>query len=104
MPTSKERDINIKKLVQIRDSGDNLPAVRLQAIQAMQKLIDQNDPQTQKNIKVLKKLRDSDETGDGIKIQVIHTLQKILDLVEGEVNPNQPTFESIFSEIRGKKK
>ena len=61
------------------------------------------DPQTKKNIKVLKELRDSEETGDGVRIQVIQTLQKILDLVEGEVKPNQPTFESIFSEIRGGK-
>ncbi len=104
MPANKERENNIKKLVQIRDREDNLPAVRLQSIQAMQKLIDQNDPQMQKNIKVLKALRDSDETGDGIRIQVIYTLQKILDLLEGDVRPNQPTFESIFNEIRSAKK
>lgn len=104
MPISKEREINIKKLVQIRDSEGNLPAVRLQAVQTMQKMINQDDPQTKKNIATLKKLRDSDETGDGVRIQVIQTLQKIFDLVEGEVSPNQPTFESIFSEIRGKKK
>lgn len=101
---SKEREINIKALVKIRDGKDNLPAVRLQSIQTMQKLIDKDDPQTKKNITVLKKLRDSDETGDGVRIQVIQTLQKILDLVEGEVKPNQPTFESLFSEIRSKKK
>ena len=98
-----ERQINIEKLVAIRDSKENTSAVRLQSIQTMQKLIEKEDPQTKKNIKVLKELRDSEETGDGVRIQVIQTLQKILDLVEGEVKPNQPTFESIFSEIRGGK-
>lgn len=48
-----QREINIKTLVKIRDDKENLPAVRLQSVQTMQKLIDKDDPQTKKNITTL---------------------------------------------------
>jgi len=104
MPKTDQREINIKMLAKIRDDKDNLPAVRLQAVQTMQKLIDKDDPQTKKNTDTLKKLRDSDETGDGVRIQVIQTLQKIIDLVEGEVVNDKPSAGDIMSKIRGTKK
>lgn len=104
MKTKNQREINIKMLVKIRDGKENLPAVRLQAVQTMQKLIDKDDAQTQKNINTLKKLRDSEETGDGVRIQVIQTLQKILDLVDGEVKTDRPTADDILSKIRSGKK
>lgn len=91
-------------LAKIRDDKDNLPAVRLQAVQTMQKLIDKEDPQTKKNTDTLKKLRDSEETGDGVRIQVIQTLQKIIDLVEGEVTNDKPSADDILKKIRGTKK
>ena len=104
MPKQDQREINIKMLAKIRDDKDNLPAVRLQAVQTMQKLIDKDDPQTKKNTDTLKKLRDSDETGDGVRIQVIQTLQKIIDLVEGEVVNDKPSADDIMKKIRGGKK
>ena len=36
----EETQINIRLLEDIRDDKDNLPAVRMQAIQTMQKIID----------------------------------------------------------------
>jgi hypothetical protein len=100
-----QREMNIKTLVKIRDDKENLPAVRLQSGQTMQKLIDKDDPQTKKNITTLQQLRDSDETGDGVRIQVVQTLQKILDLVEGEPKPdNKPGAEDIMNRIRSGKK
>ena len=98
-------EANLRLLEDIRDDSENLPAVRLQAIQTLQKLIPIEDPDTQENIKTLKELRDSDKTGDGVKIQVIQTLQKIVTLVEGEPkNDDTPTTESIMAQIRGNKK
>ena len=104
MPHKEERKINIEKLVSIRDGEENLPAVRLQAVQTMQKLISETNIQTLNNIETLKKLRDSDATGDGVRIQVIQTLQKILDLVDGEPDTGKPSAEDIMSKIRGAKK
>ena len=101
----EEQSINLRLLEDIRDDSMNLPAVRLQAIQTLQKLIEVDDPATGENIKTLKELRDSDQTGDGIKIQVIQTLQKIMKLVEGEPKDDTtPTEESIMAKIRGGKK
>ena len=101
----EEQNINLRLLEDIRDDSMNLPAVRLQAIQTLQKLIEVDDPATEENIKTLKELRDSDQTGDGIKIQVIQTLQKIMKLVEGEPQDDTaPTEESIMAKIRGGKK
>lgn len=101
----EEQSINLRLLEDIRDDSMNLPAVRLQAIQTLQKLIEVDDPATEENIKTLKELRDSDQTGDGIKIQVIQTLQKIMTLVEGEPKDDTtPTEESIMAKIRGGKK
>ena len=101
----EDMTINLRLLEDIRDDSENLPAVRLQAIQTLQKLIDVDDPATEENIKTLKELRDSDKTGDGVKIQVIQTLQKLITLVEGEPKDNEtPTEESIMAKIRGEKK
>lgn len=101
----EEESINLRLLEDIRDDSMNLPAVRLQAIQTLQKLIEVEDPATDENIKTLKELRDSDQTGDGVKIQVIQTLQKIMRLVEGEPQDDTtPTEESIMAKIRGGKK
>ncbi len=101
----EDMSINLRLLEDIRDDSENLPAVRLQAIQTLQKLIAVEDPATEENIKTLKELRDSDKTGDGVKIQVIQTLQKIMTLVEGEPKDIEtPTEESIMAKIRGAKK
>ena len=101
----EDMTINLRLLEDIRDDSENLPAVRLQAIQTLQKLIDVDDPATEENIKTLKELRDSDKTGDGVKIQVIQTLQKFITLVEGDPKDNEtPTEESIMAKIRGGKK
>lgn len=101
----EEQEINLRLLEDIRDDSMNLSAVRLQAIQTLQKLIDVDDPATEENIKTLKELRDSDKTGDGVKIQVIQTLQKIMKLAEGEpVQDDVPTEDSIMNKIRGAKK
>lgn len=98
----EETEANLRLLEDIRDDSENLPAVRLQAIQTLQKLIPVEDEATKENIKTLKELRDSDKTGDGVKIQVIQTLQKIMTLVEGEPeDKTKPTTESILKKIRG---
>lgn len=99
-----QREINIEKLAKIRDEEKNSSALRLQAVQTIQKLVSKEDPQTTNNIETLKILRDSDETGDGVRIQVIQTLQKIIDLVEGEYDPMKPTAEGIMASIRRAKK
>lgn len=105
MKLEEDMGINLRLLEDIRDDSENLPAVRLQAIQTLQKLIDVEDPATEENIKTLKELRDSDKTGDGVKIQVIQTLQKIIKLVEGEPeDETKPTVDSIMAKIRGEKK
>ena len=104
MSNKRERIINIDKLISIRDSDSNLPAVRLQAVQTLQKLITEDNIQTLNNIETLKSLRDSDDTSDGVRIQVIQTLQKIFDLVDGEAPSDIPTAEDIMAKIRGNKK
>lgn len=40
MNLDKETETNIKALIQIRDNVETSPAVRIQAIQTMQKIID----------------------------------------------------------------
>jgi hypothetical protein len=40
MELSKETETNIRALIQIRDDLETSPAVRIQAIQTMQKIID----------------------------------------------------------------
>lgn len=104
MPSQDQRIININRLIGIRDDEKVSPAIRLQAIQTMQKLIDKDNPETTNNILILKKLRDSDETGNGVRIQVIQTLQKIINLVEGEYDPNKPSAQNILAKIRSAKK
>ena len=50
----EDMSINLRLLEDIRDDSENLPAVRLQAIQTLQKLIPVEDPATEENIKTLK--------------------------------------------------
>jgi len=104
MNTKNETKINIMTLVKIRDNVDNLPAVRVQAIQTMQKLIAEDDPETQKNMKVLKKIRDSEEVTDAVRIQTIQTMHKIFALVNGEETDDAPTEADIMAKIRKAKK
>lgn len=40
MELDKETEMNIKTLIEIRDSMETSPAVRIQAIQTMQKIMD----------------------------------------------------------------
>ena len=97
----KQRTINIERLKYIRDNDENLSAVRLQAVQTLQKLISEDDPLTEENIEVLIELRDSEKTGDGVRIQVIQTLQKIINLVEGDTtDADKPTEADIMNMIR----
>lgn len=101
----EETQINIRLLEDIRDDKDNLPAVRMQAIQTMQKIIEPDDPAVEENIKVLQTLRDDEETGDAVRVQIIQTLHKLIVLVEGEPKKDDtPTEESIMNKIRGAKK
>ena len=101
----EEIDINIRLLEEIRDDEDNLPAVRMQAIQTMMKSFELDEATMQDCIKTLKTLRDDEETGAAVKVQIINTLHKLLVIVEGEPkNDDIPTEESIMAKIRGKKK
>lgn len=104
MNTKNETKINIMTLVKIRDNVDNLPAVRVQAIQTMQKLISEDDPETQKNINVLKDIRDDVTVSDAVRIQTIQTMHKIFVLVEGEETDDRPTEADIMAKIRKAKK
>ena len=101
----EEIDINIRLLEEIRDDEDNLPAVRMQAIQTMMKSFDLDGDVMQDCIETLKTLRDDEETGAAVKVQIINTLHKLLILVEGEPQDDTtPTEESIMAKIRGGKK
>lgn len=99
----EETEANIRLLEDIRDDSEELPAVRLQAIQTLQKMIEPDDLDTEWNIKTLKELRNSDKTSNGIKVQVVQTLEKILKIVEGDAPDDKPTTESIMKQIRGEK-
>ena len=53
MKNEKDKQKNITTLRDIRDNLENVPAVRVQAIQTMQKLIgDTDEKETEKKIKV----------------------------------------------------
>lgn len=94
---------NIKTLKSIRDDVGNLPAVRVQAIQTMQKLIGEDDAETQKNIKVLKEIRDDENVNNAVRIQTIQTMHKIFDSLGGE-SDDAPTEADIMAKIRKAKK
>ena len=101
----EEIDINIHLLEEIRDDEENLPAVRMQAIQTMMKSFELDEGIMQDCIKTLKTLRDDEETGAAVKVQIINTLHKLLVMVEGEPkDESKPTVDSIMQQIRGKKK
>ena len=101
----EEIDINVRMLEEIRDDEENLPAVRMQAIQTMMKSFDLDEATMRDCIDTLKTLRDDEETGAAVKVQIINTLHKLLILVEGEPQDDTtPTEESIMAKIRGAKK
>ena len=104
MQSNKDTKKNIETLIDIRDNISNLPAVRVQAIQTMQKLISEDSPETNKNIEVLRSLRDDETVNNAVRIQTIQTMQKIIDLVSGEVKDDRPTEADIMAKIRSKKK
>lgn len=105
MKKDNDRKKNIDTLKEIRDNDANVPAVRVQAVQTMQKLIgDTDEKETEKNIKVLRSIRDDESVNHAVRIQTIQTLTKILEMVNGEDESDGPTEADIMAKIRGCKK
>lgn len=104
MKTKTETKKNIETLIEIRDDANNLPAVRVQAIQTMQKLIKEDDPETQRNLEVLKSIRDDVNVNKAVCIQTIQTMHKIFELVDGDDINDRPTEADIMAKIRKAKK
>lgn len=103
MNLKKNRELSIKTLVQIRDDENQLPAVRVQAIQQMQKMIPEGDPQTEINFKILEGIRDNGKVNSAVRIQSIQTLEKIAESV-GSKEDDKPTEADIMKKIRSGKK
>ena len=102
-----EKDIkkNIATPKDIRDDLANVPAVRVQAVQTMQKLIGDTDPkETEKNIKVLRAIRDDESVNHAVRIQTIQTMHKIFEQIDGDGGDSGPTEADIMEKIRGRKK
>lgn len=101
-----EKDIkkNIATLRSIRDDLANVPAVRVQAIQTMQKLIGEDEKETKKNIDVLREIRDDATVNNAVRIQTIQTMQKIFEQIDGDDGDDRPTEADIMAKIRGAKK
>ena len=91
---------NIKTLVRIRENPDNLPAVKVQAIQTLQKLIAEDDPETKRNLEVLREIRDDETVNDAVHIQAVQTMHKIFVMIEGEEIDERPTESDIMAKIR----
>ncbi len=105
MRSDKDKKKNIETLKEIRDDLANVPAVRVQAIQTMQKLIGDTDPaETEKNIKTLRQIRDDDSVNHAVRIQTIQTMHKIFEQIDGEDADSGPTEAEIMEKIRGRKK
>ena len=105
MKNEKDTKKNITTLREIRDDLANVPAVRVQAIQTMQKLIGDTDAkETEKNIKVLRQIRDDESVNNAVRIQTIQTMHKIFEQIDGDSTDGGPTEADIMAKIRGRKK
>ena len=104
MKNDKDIKKNIDTLRSIRDDLGNVPAVRVQAIQTMQKLICEDEKETKKNINVLREIRDDVTVNNAVRIQTIQTMQKIFELTDGDDGDSRPTEVDIMKKIRGRKK
>lgn len=105
MKKTNDKKKNIETLREIRDNTAEVPAVRVQAVQTMQKLIgDADEAETESNIQVLRTIRDDETVNNAVRIQTIQTLTKILEQVNGEADDGRPTEADIMNKIRGLKK
>lgn len=109
MTIRTEINKSIKTLVRIRDDATINPAVRVQAVQTLQKLLDDADMSplskkriTNKNIRTLTAIRDSEETVPATRVQSIQTLQKFFDLTPEEKD-DQIDEADILKKIRSKR-
>lgn len=104
MKNKEEIKKNIKTLIKIRDDEEIKPSVKIQAIQNLQKLISDEDPETQNNLKALRQIRDDVTVSKAVCIQAIQSMNKIIALVEGEEVDDRLTEDDIMEKIRKARK
>lgn len=98
----KEKKRNIETLILIRDNPDTQAVVVVQAVRTMQKLLTENDPQTDKNLKALMDIRDNEAIKSSIRVMAMQTLNSMFDIL-GDTQDERPTESDIMKKIRSNK-
>lgn len=107
----EETSKNIEALISIRDNENSQPSVRVQSIQALNKLVELSDlgedekkKIIEKNSKTLRSIRDCESVEPAVRIQAINAIHKVIKdqaPVEGE---KEVTTDDIMKKIRSSKK
>lgn len=100
---TKEKQKNIDALVKIRDDADTQPVVRVQAVRTMQKLLNEDHPQTSKNLKTLIGIRDDETIKSSIRVMAMQTLNSMFDVLS-DTEDDKTSAGDIMNRIRSGKK
>ena len=105
-----EADKNTKILIKIRDDLESPPAVRIQAIQVMKKMMELSGIEgirrsriMNKNIETLQSIRDDTSIESSVRVQAINAIHKIL-ADDAPIKEDYLTEEDVMNKIRGVKK